>query len=262
MTDYPGIPVRKGSRHTSAVEAIQERLTALGYGGGLRPGVFDAAMRASVELFQAQNVDRTNLPLVIDGAIGPATWTALFGAGANDVAEVTDPLLAAALEAARSQIGIRETAGQPNRGAEVDTYIRSCGLDPEEADPTKGYAWCAAFVYWCFDQAAQKTGQANPVPKMTGVMNMWRASKPHRIGDLSAEFNMKALRPGSLFVMSFGKGLGHIGFVERHVGRRLFTIEGNSNNDGSREGLGVFRLARRTVGDAKLIGYLDFGGKG
>lgn len=262
MIDYPGRLIRAGSRDIAAVDAIQARLAALGYGGGLKAGVFDTAMLAAVELFQAQNVDGDSLPLKIDGAIGPTTWRALFGQGADDAETVADPFLGAALAAARSQIGVRETIGQPNRGPEVDSYIRCCGLDPEKADPGQGYAWCAAFVYWCFEQAAKKTGRENPVPKTAGVMSLWQKARSHRIGDLSAEFNPKPLRPGSLFVMSFGKGLGHVGFVERHVGRRLFTIEGNSNNDGSREGLGVFRLARRTVGDAKLIGYLDFGGKG
>lgn len=258
---YPGKLVRQGHRDVAIVEAVQARLTALGYGGGFKVGLFDATMRATVELFQAQNVDRNNLPLAIDGAIGPTTWATLFGIeadGARDQ-DASDPLLAAALAVARSQVGVRETAGQPNRGKEVDEYIRCCGLDPDKADPTQGYAWCAAFVYWCFEEAAQKLGQPNPVPQAAGVLNVWRRSKSQRIGDLSTEFGVKRLRPGSLFVMNFGKGRGHIGFVERHVGRRLFTIEGNSNNDGSRDGTGVFRLARRTVGDAKLIGYLDFG---
>jgi hypothetical protein len=43
------------------------------------------------------------------------------------------------------------------------------------------------------------------------------------------------------------QGTGHTGLVERVLGGRLVTIEGNTNGGGSREGIGVFRRNRRTV---------------
>ena len=38
----------------------------------------------------------------------------------------------------------------------------------------------------------------------------------------------------------------------------LFTVEGNTNNDGSRSGIGVFRLVRRKVSDMTMMGFVDY----
>ena len=45
--------------------------------------------------------------------------------------------------------------------------------------------------------------------------------------------------------MDFGKGMGHIGFVTKVdlVNKTFETIEGNSNDEGSREG---YEVAHRT----------------
>jgi len=40
----------------------------------------------------------------------------------------------------------------------------------------------------------------------------------------------------------------------------MLTIEGNTNTDGSRTGVGVFRLERRKLSDAKLKGFVDYTG--
>jgi hypothetical protein len=45
--------------------------------------------------------------------------------------------------------------------------------------------------------------------------------------------------------MDFGKGLGHTGFVERIDGLSIHTIEGNTNDTGSREGYEVCRRIRK-----------------
>ena len=45
--------------------------------------------------------------------------------------------------------------------------------------------------------------------------------------------------------MDFGKGLGHTGFVERIDGTSIHTIEGNTNDTGSREGYEVCRRIRK-----------------
>ena len=57
----------------------------------------------------------------------------------------TTPLAAAALRYAQSQVGQREQPKGSNRGPMVDKYLASVGLQP-------GYAWCQAFVYWCYLQ--------------------------------------------------------------------------------------------------------------
>ena len=44
----------------------------------------------------------------------------------------------------------------------------------------------------------------------------------------------RAFRLGMIFTMDFGGGAGHTGLVESVDGGRLVTIEGNTNDDGSR----------------------------
>ncbi|MBK6507204.1 MAG: CHAP domain-containing protein [Ignavibacteria bacterium] len=51
------------------------------------------------------------------------------------------------------------------------------------------------------------------------------------------------------FIFSSGGGFGHTGLVESVNGGFLETIEGNTNEGGSREGIGVFRRNRRKIKD-------------
>lgn len=67
------------------------------------------------------------------------------------------------------------------------------------------------------------------------------------------------LKPGKVFIIETGGGKGHTGIVSRIVGNRLETIEGNTNDGGSREGIGVFRRNGRTV-DSINRGFIDFSG--
>ena len=55
-----------------------------------------------------------------------------------------------------------------------------------------------------------------------------------------------------------GGGNGHPGFVANVIGNRLGTIEGNTNDGGSREGIGVFRRTGRTI-DSINRGFIGFG---
>lgn len=145
-----------------------------------------------------------------------------------------------ALELAISQIGVRET--KRNRGPEVDAYLLSAGLDP-----TKGsYPWCASFCYWAFQKAARELGVPNPVPRTAGVMKMW-AKSPFwaRSGPVA----------GAIFIIDHGGGKGHAGFVEYAAPLHIVSIEGNTNDGGSREGDGVYRRTRRKD---EATGYLDF----
>ncbi len=148
-----------------------------------------------------------------------------------------------ALEIAISQIGVRELAR--NRGVEVDNYLTAVGLDP-----TKGsYPWCAAFVWFCYQQAARSLRVSNPAPKTASVMKMW-AKTPFW-------FRRPDPSPGSVFIIDHGSGRGHTGFVEFVTPTSLVTVEGNTNDrTGSREGDGVYRLTSRKRPD--IVGYIDY----
>jgi len=138
-----------------------------------------------------------------------------------------------ALEVARSQVGVRESGR--NRGTEVERYLASVGLPP-------GQPWCAAFVYWCFLTAALRLERPNRWAK-TGTCE--------RIRLWAKRWNKLVLvpQPGDVFlVMSKGRAR-HTGFVEKALPHgRIATIEGNTNLDGSAEGLAVCSRTRSTPG--------------
>jgi hypothetical protein len=59
---------------------------------------------------------------------------------------------------------------------------------------------------------------------------------------------------GDIFVMDFGNGAGHTGIVEKVLPNGILqTIEGNTNDDGSRDGYEVCRRARSVT---KIKGFL------
>jgi hypothetical protein len=131
-----------------------------------------------------------------------------------------------ALQIAISQLGNAEIPHGSNWGKHVEKYLKSVSIELPAS-------WCMAFVYWCVNEAAKEMGVANPLEKTGGVMNQWINSKDLRIVDKP--------RKGDIFIMDFGKGKGHTGFVASVTGDRIYTIEGNSNDEGVREGFEVCR---------------------
>jgi hypothetical protein len=132
------------------------------------------------------------------------------------------------LEVAITQIGVEEIPKNSNSGPEVEIYLKSVGL-------TKGYSWCMAFVYWCTQKAALQTAVTNPLKRTAGVLDQYN-SRPLLVQAIP--------QPADIFIIDLGKGLGHTGLVEKIVGNTLYTIEGNTNNEGSRNGYKVCRRKR------------------
>ena len=142
------------------------------------------------------------------------------------------------LETAITQLGVEESPRGSNAGNDVEKYLKSVGLG-------KGYAWCMAFVYWCVSEAAKKEACKVPLTKTAGVLRQWNENPSLRKTTPEA---------GDIFIMDFGKGQGHTGFVEKVLGNnRIQTIEGNTNDDGSREG---FEVCRRTRTISSCKGFL------
>ena len=130
---------------------------------------------------------------------------------------------------AGSQLGVTEATGH-NDGPAVESYLKSVGLG-------KGYPWCMAFVYWCVKQAAEKLDVVNPLKCTAGVLDEWESN-----GGLCIDIP----EPGCQFFMHHEKGY-HTGIVTGVFDDGiLHTIEGNTNNNGSREGTSVLRKIRNT----------------
>lgn len=262
--EYPGHVIRMGEEDGDLVKAVKQRLNTL-LGAASDAGVrlaeddpnFGPKMQQMVRLFQARNVDAEGRPLRQDGEIGSLTWVALFGQDSVQGGDTAaDTLLARVLEIAALQEAkpVREIPVNSNRGPEVDAYLRRAGATP-------GLSWCCAFVYWCFDEAARSTGRTNPMVRTAGCLDHWRRASgagARRIAAAAAVDNPALVKPGMIFVMDHGRGLGHTGLIEKVNGGLLTTIEGNTDASRTREGGGVYRLTRK-VGEVNA-GYIDYSG--
>ena len=144
------------------------------------------------------------------------------------VAPTNKPITLAtrSLSIAKSQLGYAEEPKGSNKGPHIKKYLASVGLD-------EGYAWCMGFVYWCVNEASKEQGTPNPLVKTAGVMNQWNK--------IPKEMKHSVPQAGDIFIMDFGKGAGHTGFVTSVKDGVIQTIEGNSNDEGSREGYEVCR---------------------
>lgn len=138
-----------------------------------------------------------------------------------------------------------------NRGKEVETYQTSVGIPA-------GTFWCAAFVYFCFNEGAKNVGIPNPLFKTGGCLEHWNKTKARKIKAKDARDDPSIVKPGFIFIIDHGSGHGHTGIVKRVEGGRLITIEGNSNPNGNSNGIGVFELDIRKVWTDNLKGYLDY----
>lgn len=136
----------------------------------------------------------------------------------------TKTLSALALEIALSQLGVQEHPKGSNDGPEVRKYLASVGLGP-------GNAWCLAGAYWCVDQAAKRLGLPNPLVKTGSVKYLWEHTKLPKIPARASY-----VRPGSIFIHINADGTGHAGLVVEKSDNLIHSIDGNTNQDGSREG--------------------------
>lgn len=124
-----------------------------------------------------------------------------------------------------SQVGVREATGK-NDGKQVEAYLKSVKLG-------KGYAWCAAFIRWCFDHCGIKTN-----------INAMALST-HRPAHLVYFKGKKIREPiasdvGTLYYPKLGR-IGHTFFFDKEINSKICrTVEGNTNAAGSREGDGVY----------------------
>ncbi|SEW01968.1 CHAP domain-containing protein [Chitinophaga sp. YR573] len=145
----------------------------------------------------------------------------------NASTTIPETLAAATLRIALTQVGVQEQPKGSNSGEKVNMYLASVGLKP-------GYSWCMAFVYWCASQAALQLDIKNPLIKTGGVLRQWNENTLRKLVNRSS-----SVSPGDIFIMDTGKGTGHTGLVKSISRGLIETVEGNTNDDGSREGYEV-----------------------
>ncbi|MFA9221023.1 MAG: CHAP domain-containing protein [Sediminibacterium sp.] len=130
------------------------------------------------------------------------------------------------LQIALLEIGKQEIPRGSNWGEHVQKYLASVGIHFPAS-------WCMAFVYWC----VRESDVQNTLLRTGGVLKQWNF--------IPAERKSQTPHCGDVFILDFGKGLGHTGFVESVEGEIIHTIEGNTNDTGSREGYEVCRRTRK-----------------
>lgn len=136
----------------------------------------------------------------------------------------------ALITVATSQIGVRENPLGSNRGPEVDKYNLAGGGSLR--DP-----WCASFTAWCFIESHQENFPISPY--CPDWFNKERRVETPQSGDQALVYSL-----------SKGRYFHIICCITevRYRGSRAIEcvgIEGNTNDDGSAEGIGVFRRIRR-----------------
>lgn len=124
------------------------------------------------------------------------------------------------------ELKVREEPKGSNRGPWVDIYLRAAGVDP-------GNPWCAAFVTYLLQRVGQEQFPKHPAAVIE--WSRWAEKSGHLVTEP---------KRGDLFFLLNSNGTGHIGIVLENKGTRIRTIEGNSNDDGSREGYAVVRHER------------------
>lgn len=145
------------------------------------------------------------------------------------------------LEIAAKEVGVREKGGN-NYGKRVEEYQRADNL------PGVGYAWCASFVAWCLKQAGD-------IPYCNSascdVVLVWGRKS-------GLVYNTP--EPGDIFLRLAKNSENdaiHTGFVKSVNGAVFDTIEGNTNIDGSSDGIGVFARQRTNSSSYRFVRWHD-----
>ncbi|WP_026903234.1 CHAP domain-containing protein [Pedobacter glucosidilyticus] len=128
------------------------------------------------------------------------------------------------------EIGTREKSNR-NDGSRVESYLQYTGH-------SKGAPWCAAFVSWCLGKA----GISNP-------QTAWSpALLPQKRIIWKNTWQQEKIQPqaGDVFGIWYAskKRIAHCGFIDAWGDSIIITVEGNTNEAGSREGDGVYRKRR------------------
>ncbi|SHN32555.1 CHAP domain-containing protein [Streptomyces yunnanensis] len=141
------------------------------------------------------------------------------------------------IDTAANEIGYREgySDGHWNNQQKYSPAVP--GLEWSQGQP-----WCHTFVSWVFRTA--ELNDLAPVTASCAQGVQWFKGK----GQFSRY-------PAVGAVIYFGSDGGrHVGIVERYDADNVYTIEGNTNQDGSAEGDGVYRKTRQRR-DLYVYGY-------
>lgn len=141
---------------------------------------------------------------------------------------------------AAAEVGVIESGN--NRGKRVDEYQSATWLD------YKGFPWCAAFVCWVLARWITRHGLSIKAPRTPLAFGFEKWAWQEGLSVLSPAET--GIQRGDIVIFKFS----HIGFAASdEVNGRFNTIEGNTNQAGSREGDGVYKKNRPKTSVRSII---------
>jgi hypothetical protein len=143
---------------------------------------------------------------------------------------------------ATHEIGVTELPINSNCGPRVNQYKAATNLPPKEAWP-----WCAAFVCWVVKECMRRgllKGESYTFERPT-TAGAWALETWSKEQDKSTHTKRPVamdIKAGDIVIFKFS----HVGFAVGmpNVNGDFFTVEGNTDAKGSREGGGVWRKSR------------------
>jgi hypothetical protein len=146
--------------------------------------------------------------------------------------------------------GVREKPG--NRGI-VPDFCSWFVISDSREYPIGGLGapWCSSSAITIGRLAV---GEAWPIPispAMSDVDQVVSWAKAHHVFHRRSE-------DGDLIVFRRGVGWGHVGIViSAYSAEEVITLEGNSNEQGSREGTGFYRLVRPVNENTAFVRWVN-----
>ena len=227
---------RKGSGGTP-VRLIQGWLCLGGFALSA-DGEFGPATARQVKAFQKQK------GLKPTGAVDSATYDALTAPMHAALAPLPPAASLGAMVVAYAKQHLaqhpREVRLMPNDGPWVRLYT-----DGHEGE---AFPWCAGFATFILKQACETMGSSMPIARTLSCDQMAATAKASRIflpSPSTAE--RKRITPGSMFLrraVSGGLAYAHTGIVTKADADTFASIEGNTNDGGSFEGIEVIDRVR------------------
>ena len=197
------------------------------HGLGAVAGDIDGVFGVRTDAATRQLQDRHGL--MVNGVVNAATRDA------GDVPASIPAIVAVA----ESQLGVKEAS--KNYGPKLAKYWEATNYPDGMKDRQP---WCAAFVAWCVLEAGRADGWLNK-----GETNRPRSAAVRDWVPAALKLGWKVFgpgdpvmfpAPGDIVVFKFS----HIGIVTDRMAYEVRTIEGNTNEQGEREGKFVLRRER------------------
>ena len=169
------------------------------------------------------------------------------------------PISARILQVAKSYLGQLE---KPNNGGFVNPEFES---EMVENGFNKGESWCTIFAKLVWRKAYERYN-SNLHFAMNELFSESAVKTFHNFEKSKLFGSTKAPEPGALVVwQNYRNGephwTGHIGIFKEYAGGKIITIDGNSNEQGVRNGDRVIERARainyNAVNGFRLLGFIN-----